>query len=515
MRLTSHAMSWIALILLAIPWSAEALQKEVVAIGGAEITVSREVLKNGLTVLIMENHTAPTIGFCTAFKVGSVDEWDGVSGVSHILEHMLFKGTESIGTIDWEEERFLQARIEEVRLQIQAEQSVRFHRDEEKIAKLTEEWMQLREAAKELANGREFGTILTENGARGLNAFTSYDATAYIVSLPANRLELWTILESDRYTKPVLREFYTEVENVREERRRSVEDSPGALLYERLTAAAFDAHRYGVEIIGWDSEIRTINRSEVEDYYRRYYAPNQMIIAISGDVDPEKTVAMIDAYFGDYKRQPPPHPVQTEEPEQLGEKRLEVEYDAEPRILMAWHKPTVGHPDNAALTVARNILDNGLSSRFERNIVNKGIAASISASVDNPGERYPNLFTVSAAVQSPHTVADVERAILFEMDRLKTEPVTAAELEKAKTQIETAYVRSFGSNMRSAINIAYEEAVLGNWKRRPEEILACREVTAEDVQRVAKTYFTKKTRTVGYTVKPEKEELESAMGGTR
>ncbi|NNE07309.1 MAG: insulinase family protein, partial [Gemmatimonadetes bacterium] len=348
-----------------------------------------------------------------------------------------------------------------------------------------------------------------------LNAFTSYDATAYIVSLPANRLELWTILESDRFKKPVLREFYTEVENVREERRLSVEDNPGALLYERLTATAYDAHRYGVEIIGWDSEIRTINRSEVEDYYRRYYAPNQMIIAVSGDVDPAETVAMIDAYFGDYDRQPPPHPVQTEEPEQLGEKRLEVEYDAEPRILMAWHKPTVGHPDNAALTVARHILDNGLSSRFERNIVNKGIAASISAGVDNPGERYPNLFTVSATVQSPHTVADVERAILFEMDRLKTEPVTAAELEKAKTQIETAYVRSFGSNMRSAINIAYEEAVLGNWMRRPESILACREVTAEDVQRVANTYFKKQTRTVGYTVKPEEEELESAMGGTR
>ncbi|NNE10293.1 MAG: insulinase family protein, partial [Gemmatimonadetes bacterium] len=178
MRLTSHVVSWIALFLLAIPWSAEALQKEVVEIGGAEITVSREVLKNGLTVLVMENHTAPTIGFCTAFKVGSVDEWDGVSGVSHILEHMLFKGTESIGTIDWEEEKFLLRRIEEVRLEIQAEEAVRFHRDEEKIAKLTEEWMQLREAAKELANGREFGTILTENGGRGLNAFTSYDATA-------------------------------------------------------------------------------------------------------------------------------------------------------------------------------------------------------------------------------------------------------------------------------------------------------------------------------------------------
>ncbi len=480
-----------------------ALEKETTEVGGATITVWRHTLENGLTILMQENHRAPTLGLCAAFRVGSVDEWDGMSGATHILEHMLFKGSETIGSTDFEKERVLLRKIESVRVAMQIEKRKGVETDSTLIVNLQKKWNDLRERARLISDPEEFGRIFTANGARGLNAFTSCDVTAYMVGLPSNRLELWLYLESERLQKPVLREFYTEIENIREERRMAVEDNARAKLLEECQAAAFQAHRYGVEIIGWDSDLQTINRSEIEDYFQSHYAPNRLILSLVGDLDPARTVVLIEAYFGDAEKMPDPDPVDTVEPPQKGERRIEVEFDAEPLVWIGFHKPTVGHPDNPALLLTHVILNRGRSSRLQENVVDRNIAKSISSSVDSPGERFPNLIYFGAEIQAPHTSADVEQAIAAELERLGREPVDPEELSRAKTYVETNYVRTFTDNLDCAVNLAYDEAALGNWMTRTAEILECREVTASDIRRVASTYFRKSNRTVGRLIKPE------------
>lgn len=479
------------------------LEREVTEIGGTELSVYRHTLDNGLTVLMMENHTAPTVGLCTTFRVGSVDEWDGISGATHILEHMLFKGSKKIGTVDWYTEEGLLDDIEETRMKIRDLERRGTPADDAELARLRKEWDELREKASRLARPEEIGRIYTENGARGLNAMTSYDFTSYIVSLPVNRLELWMYLESERLRRPVLREFYTEIENIREERRMSVEDNPRGKLWEEAAAAAFQAHRYGVEIIGWDSDIRTINRTEVEEYFRRHYAPNRMIISIVGDIDPKETVEMVEAYFGDFERRPDPPPVETVEPEQEGERRVEVEFDAEPMLFVGYHKPTVGDSDNAPLLLAEAILNRGRSSRLNRNVVEKKIARDIRSSVDEPGERYPNLIYFTMQVQAPHDAAEAEGALYAELDRLERDGVTDAELDRARTCVETNYVREFAGNLGAAVKLGVDEAVLGRWMERTAEIARCREVTSDDVRRAAAATFRKSNRTVACLVRPE------------
>jgi len=509
-------MNWRILIVVTgaaiFALSAYGLEREVTEVGGTELAVHRHTLDNGLTILLMENHTAPTVGLCTTFRVGSVDEWDGVSGATHILEHMLFKGSKKIGTVDWEEEEPLLEDIEELRTKIRDLERDGEENHKGELARLREEWKSVRERASELARSEEVGRIYTENGARGLNAMTSYDFTSYIVSLPVNRLELWMLIESERLRQPVLREFYTEVENIREERRMGVDDDPQGTLWETAVGAAYQAHRYGVEIIGWDSDLQTINRSEVEAYFRLHYAPNRMIISIVGDIDPGKTVEMIEAYFGDFERMPPPHPVETIEPEQKGERRVAAEFDSEPLLFVAYHKPTVGHPDNAPLLMANVILNRGQSSRLNRNVVEKKIAKSIQSGMEDPGERYPNLFYFGIEVQAPSTVADAEAALYRELDRLKNEPVSESELARAGNYIETGYVRAFTRNLRGAIKLGIDEAVLGNWMARPAQIAACRDVTAEDIQRAAGRVFRQQNRTVAWLVRPEKDDDETWEG---
>lgn len=491
--------------------SAYPLEREVTEIGGTELVVYRHTLDNGLTVLLMENHTAPTVGLCTTFRVGSVDEWDGVSGATHILEHMLFKGSKNIGTSDWFSEEPLLEQIEEIRTRIRERERGGTEGDDGELARLREEWKSVREKASALAQSEEIGRIYTENGARGLNAMTSYDFTSYIVSLPVNRLELWMLIESERLRGPVLREFYTEIENIREERRMGVEDQAEGKLWEIAAATAFQAHRYGVEIIGWDSDLQSINRTEVENYFKLHYAPNRMIISVVGDIDPGRTVEMIEAYFGDFKRMADPHPVETVEPEQKGERRVEVEFDSEPLLFIGYHKPTAGHPDDPPLLLTNVILNRGRSSRLNRNVIEKKIASSIRSGTEDPGERYPNLFYFGLEVQAPNSVKDAEEAIYTELDRLKEEPVSDAELARAQSYIETNYVREFTRNLDAAIKLGIDEAMLGNWMERTAGIAACRDVTADDIQRVAESTFRKGNRTVAYLVRPEKADGEEIM----
>ena len=460
---------------------------------------------NGLKLLMIKRDTSPTVAPYILFKAGSVDESDDTRGIAHMLEHMLFKGTKTIGTKDYEKEKVVLAEIDRIGDALDMERAKGSRADADKIAELEAALKEQQEFAKEWIVTGEYTEIYTQHGSTGFNAGTSVDYTIYTVELPSNKLELWAMLESDRLKNAVLREFYVEREAVKEERRMRVDTRPGGKLYEQFIAAAFTAHPYGMPIIGWPSDIAMLNRHKAEEFFKIHYAPNNSVMVIVGNIEIDKTIALIDKYFGDRQAQPLPNEVTTDELPQEGERRIEVEFDAEPQLMIGYHKPTIPNFDDYVLDMISAILSDGRTSRFYKNIVEEGIAVSANSINGYPGARYDNLFVINGTPRSPNTTLDVEEAIYAELEKLKTEPVAEKEFKRILKQIDAGFIRNLSSNAGMANQLAFYEGIAGDWRY----ILGWREnmykITPEDIMRVAKTYFTKSNRTVGTLVKKAAE----------
>ncbi len=463
---------------------------------------------NGLKLLMIERHTSPTVAPYILFKAGSVDESDDSRGIAHMLEHMLFKGTKTIGTTDYEKEQVVLEEIDKIGDMLDMERAKGSNADAAKITELEEQLKTKQEAAKEWVVSGEYTEIYTQHGSTGFNAGTSVDYTIYTVELPSNKLELWAMLESDRLKNAVLRQFYVEREAVKEERRMAVDSRPGGKLYEQFMAAAFTAHPYGMPIIGWPSDIAMLNRKKAEEFFRIHYAPNNSVMVIVGDINPEETIKLIEKYFGDIPSQPLPDEVTVREPAQEGERRIDVEYDAEPQMMIGFHKPTIPHFDDYVLDMISAILSDGRTSRFYKNIVETGIAVSVDSINGYPGARYDNLFFVSATPRSPNTTTDVEDAIYLQLEKLKTEPVEDKEFKRILKQIDAGFIRALSSNAGMANQLAFYEGIAGDWRYILDWRKKMYEITTDDIMRVANTYFTKSNRTVATLVKKEAEPVE-------
>lgn len=477
-----------------------------------EEKVREHTLKNGMKLLVVERHESPTVAAYITVKVGSVHETSQVRGVAHLLEHMLFKGTKTIGTTDWEKEKPILEEIEKVGEEYDKLKG-RGGADPAKVAALRKRLQELESAQRKLLVKDHLSRIYSENGGVGFNAFTSKDLTSYIVSLPSNKLELWAAVEADRMKNPVLREFYTEREVVMEERRRSYESEPGGLIYENLLANAFTVHPYRNPIIGWSSDIENLTLEETRNFLKSYYAPANTVVALVGDVHFEEAVRTVEKYFGDIPPGTPVPPVVAVEPQQKGEKQIFVTFDAEPQLALAYHKPTLPTREDYTFDVIDLILAGGRTSRFYRSLVlEKQLATSVST-YGAPGARFPNLFVIAAVPRHPHTPAEVTAAIYQELDRLAREPVPADELQKARNRLRADRLRMLKENEGLARMLTYYETVAGDWRYlvNYDDVIAT--ITAEDVMKVASTYFRPTNRTVAVLRRGEAEKTEGAAGG--
>ena len=465
--------------------------------------VKEYALENGIKVLLLERHESPTLSFYIRFRVGAVDENMGMTGTAHLLEHMLFKGTRTLGTKNYAEEEKVLSRMDSIVLSLEAEKAKGEKADQDFLKYLGENLRKLQAEHKKWVVKDEIERLYSQNGAVGFNAFTSQDSTAYVVSLPSNRLELWARIESDRLLNPVLREFYSEREVVMEERRRSYDSMPQRKLMENFLAAAFMASPYGRPIIGWASDIQSLDKQATEEFFRTFYSPANTVLAIVGDVNPEEALPVIKKYFEGIPPRVLPPPLKTGEPEQAGERRIRVETDANPQLVMGFHKPNAPHPDDAVCEIIEGILSYGRTSRLYRRLVeDEKIAVEASASNGFPGERYPNLFILSGTPRHPHTAEELEKALLRELEQLKKEPVSDPDLQKIKNQIQTSFLRKLDSNSSLAYWLSYGQSLFGDWRYATDRIKAYEKVTAEDVRRVARKYFIPKNRTVAILVKP-------------
>lgn len=420
-------------------------------------------LANGLRLLLVERHDTPTVAAYLTIAVGSVNENSDNRGVAHLLEHMLFKGTSRIGTTDYAVEKPLLDEIEAVGSELDALRR-RPGAEPTAIADLEARLAGLQARHRPYVVKDVYSRLYSESGAVGFNAFTAKDLTTYLVSLPANKLELWALLESERMKDAVLREFYTEREVIREERRRSYETDPRGLLYETLLATAFTVHPYRHPIIGWHSDIADLSLSATRDFLRRYYAPVNTTIVLVGDFVPADAIALVERYFGQLAPGEPVPPVAAEEPGQRGEKRVTIHFDAEPRLMIAYHKPTLPDRADYAFDILQQILGEGRGSRLYRQLVEEEQLASEISVFTAPGSRYPNLFVIEAVPRHPHTSAEVETAILAELDRLGREAVSERELTRATTRLVTDNLRALRSNSGLARLLSTYQVVAGDWR---------------------------------------------------
>jgi zinc protease len=412
--------------------------------------VQEFALDNGLKVLLLEDHKSPVVTFQVWYRVGSRNEKDGKSGLSHFLEHMMFKGTKTV-------------------------------------------------------QPEEYSRIIAKNGGRS-NAFTTSDVTVYYATMSRDKIGIEIELEADRMVNALLGETYFEPEKkvIQEERRLRTEDKPVSALGEVAGAVAYMVHPYRRPVIGWMEDIQNLTRQDLVDHYKLYYAPNNAFIVMTGDFSAAEMLPRIKAAFGNIPRGSEAPKVRAEELPQKGERRVILKKEAElPFALMYYHTPNLKSPDNYALDVLSVVLAGGRSSRLYHDLVyQKRLARSVGADY-NGLSIDPSVFSVTAQLMPGKDPAEIEREIDSLVEPLKSDLISDRELQKAKNQIESAFVYGQDSIFGQAMKIGYYEAV-GDWRLMDGYLDGIRKVTRQDIQRVAQEYLDRDRRTVGVLI-PSKE----------
>ena len=455
--------------------------------------VEKIVLENGMRVLVLPRRGAPTVSFVMQYGIGGVHERPGETGVAHLLEHMLFKGSETIGTTDVMAERALFKTIDELHEDMVAANAsgslVEAGRLKDQIDRLEDE-------AREFVVANEFDRILSRAGAQGLNATTTSESTTYFVELPSNRAELFFALEADRMANPVFREFYSERDVVMEERRMRVDASPRGTLYERHLSTAYSVHPYGQPVVGLMADLESLGRRDVERYYQNYYGPNNAVLAVVGNVETDQIANWARLYLGSIPERLDPPPVELREPEQIKERRIIIEWDAEPALRIGWHVPEATHNDAAAIAMLSVILTGGRTSRLHRHLVtDEQIAASVFSST-GPGSRFPQLFQIDVTPVHTASIDAVEASIYKEIQRIQDEGPTDEEIARVRNQVEAGRVRRLQSNLGLAFQITDAESLFGDWTTTFKSAELMTTVVSEDVRRAARRYLTSENRTV-------------------
>ena len=480
-----------------------------------QIPVVEKTLPNGFKLLMVERHEEPRIAGAWVAHVGSANERPGITGIAHLFEHMMFKGTPTIGTKDAKRDLEILAEQEQIRDQMRAEESLMraaFRRgdidDVTKPENLTPKYKELEAKFKKLVDDErellvknEFDRVYTTAGASKMNAFTREDMTAYFIEVPANKLELWCWMESERLLHPVFREFYSERDVVFEERRMRTESTPTGKFTEQFNALFWDALPYHWPVIGWPSDIPAISKKQADEFYALYYQPQNISLILVGDFKADDAYAMVQDYFGRIPKgsQPPPE-VTTLEIKSQAEKRFNAEAETNPEVDAEWHTVGFGHKDTYVLEVIQQLL-NGRTGRLYKGLVlGRQVASETSAGQESL--KWAGDFGISAEVKDGHTPDEVEQAIYAEVERLRSEDVPEQELQKVKNNFAAGEYRKLSANFPIMMQIIANDG-FGDWHEVNNAGPRIQAVTAADIRRVVGKYFVKENRAVAvYTRKP-------------
>lgn len=494
--------------------------------GAQEIEAREAWLANGMQILIVERHETPTFMGAIVARVGSANEAPGITGISHLFEHMMFKGSKTIGTKDITRDLEIMGQLDSLRALMRGEERIMRENQRRGVVSdmlapeaKTDRYRELEQAydalvleQRELILKDQLDEIYTQAGGTFTNAMTSSDMTSYITRLPSNKLELYMWMESDRFMNPVFREFYSERDVVREERRLSLESTPTGKVEEDFESMFWKSSSYHWEVLGWPSDLASVTREQAQAYYDTYYAPNNLTMILVGDLDPDATIEMARRYFERIPRgtTEPPDVITLEE-RQYGEKRLIAEAECSPQTTIAYHTVAWKHPDSYALEVLSGILS-GKTGRLYRKLVEekklaKGAvgggprmmpgADRLGVGAEQDSRKYAGAFRLSAEGVSGVRAEALEAAIYEVLEELKANPVPPEELQKVKNQLRVRTIRFM--DMMGGMGIMFflgQNAGLGDWNEANQHPRKCDLVTAADVQRVANLYFANDQRNV-------------------
>ncbi len=459
-------------------------------------SVYEKTLPNGLKVLILPRHNAPVFTGLIYADVGGVNENQNATGLAHIFEHMAFKGTKTIGTKDYEKEKVALDKVEKAFLELRAARDRKPKASETELKALEEKFHLAEQEAQQYVVQNELGEILEREGCPDLNAFTAFDQTVYMYSLPSNKLELWAAMEADRFTNPVLREFYKEKEVIMEEKRMGQSSAIGRLL-DDFMAVAYKNHMYRSWVIGCISDLQHISRTDAEAWFDKWYRAKNLTAVIVGDVDPNTAMPIIEKYLGKIPSGEKPCQFVSEEPPQRAEKRIIMEDPSQPFLVVAYHKPAFDDPENAVYDAIADIMGGGRSSRLHTSLVKEKKVAMYAGAYTELGKKYPGLFLFLAVPSQGKTAEDCEKAIYEEIEKLKTTPVTDEELAGLKARAKKNFIQTIDNNHGLALNLAIYQNLTGDWKNLFKELEKIDKVTSEDIMRIANKIFIKSNRTVG------------------
>jgi predicted Zn-dependent peptidase len=484
------------------------------SIQAQKVPVTEKTLSNGMRLLVVERHDEPSIAGGWVAHVGSANERPGITGIAHLFEHMMFKGTPTIGTKDYPRDLEIIAEQEKVRTEMREEESklrasyrqgeiddlLKPESQSERMKELKQKFDELIARQREILVKNEFDRIYTTAGASGMNAFTSQDMTGYFITVPSNKLELWMWMESERIWHPVFREFYAERDVVFEERRMRTESTPLGKFEEEFEAMFWESHPYHWPVLGWPSDIPAISKAEADAFYATYYAPQNITLILVGDLQAGAAEQMAEKYFGRIPSNHQPVPeVVTLEVKQVAEKRMNAEAETNPQVDIYWHTVAFKHRDSYPLDVLAQILSTRTGRLYKSLVLGSQTATDISVNQDS--RKWAGLFEVAGEAREGHTPEEVELGIYTELEKLKKEEVPAHELQKVKNNFAAAEFRKLSSNFPIFMLLLQNDG-LGDWREFNEAGPKYQAVTAEDVKRVASQYFSKENRTVGiYTRK--------------
>lgn len=473
-------------------WAAPLAAPVPASLPAIQMAVKDTTLANGLRVLLLENHQSPLVSCRLFYATGSVHESPGHAGLAHMLEHMLFKGTQKVGVRDSVIDARYQAQIDSL--------SVYFHSAENKGDLLARAAYRARIDSLLTLQRKgivkdELWTALQEQGGTGLNAFTTDLATAYFVTLPKEKTELFLWLEADRMQNAVLREFLPERDVVREERRMRYDDSPYGRYYETLSATFFESHPYRIPTIGWPSDIEHLSAAAAQEHYRKYYKPNNAILVMVGDFKSSQLLPQIIQYFGSIPRGEAFPPLTVSEPDQVAAKTVKVYKDgAKSRMDLLFHAPAVGTPGAYALELLAGALG-GQSGVLYRELVQKGLAVDADASFQ--AQPYHSTFSVEVELKPGVAPEKVEAAVWDILNQTQQKALSARDLQKVKNQVFAGIVRGLSDLDNAANQLGFWE-LYGSWKWLRDYPQALDKISPAQILTQAQSTFQYEKSTTGW-----------------
>jgi len=460
-----------------------------------EDRVREFTLKNGMRWLLVKRPGAPVFSGAIMVRVGGADEVPGKTGIAHMFEHMAFKGSDRLGTKNFEKEKIILDEIEklgEMREVLEKEKRP----DRRKIEEISRNMAVLEKKADRYRAKNEIWEVLMRNGAEGMNAYTAKDLTAFFASMPANRLELWARVFAEMIFEPSYREFYVERNVVVDERRSLTENNPDGEMGERILPAAFRNGPYHWSTIGFMEDINDLTIRDAREFHNRYYVASNMVGVLVGDISIGKAKRIIRKVFGEYpKVRRPASPSSGGQPRRDVKKRFY--FDAEPSLAIAYHKPTLPDPAEYTFDVITELMCEGRSSRLKKLLVyEKRMVQSLYCTDGYPGSRLDNLFLIWIDPMNGYSLKTVLKATTDQLNLLRSNPVSEAELERVRKQVTSSMLFALDNNMTLARALGRFETIFDDWRilaKYPERIA---DVTAGDIMSVATKYMKPQDRIV-------------------